>query len=84
MAREAGRNPDDLKLVVRANVAVTPEAQGEGRFIFVGSEDEIKSDIRAVKDLGAHEIEFDPTTGPWGNTVEGFRETAEKAREWVA
>ena len=83
-AKEAGRNPDELKLIVRANVAVTPEPQGEGRFIFVGSEDEIKNDLRAVKDMGAHEIEFDPTTGPWGTTVEGFLECAEKAREWAA
>jgi alkanesulfonate monooxygenase SsuD/methylene tetrahydromethanopterin reductase-like flavin-dependent oxidoreductase (luciferase family) len=83
MAKEAGRNPDDLKLIVRANVAVTPEPQGDARFIFVGSEDEVKADIRAVKEMGADEIEFDPTTGPWGTSVEGFLECAEKMREWA-
>jgi probable F420-dependent oxidoreductase len=81
MAREAGRNPDDLKLIVRANTAVLPEAQGEGRYIFVGSKDEVKADIQACKDLGAHEIEFDPTSGPQGETVQGFIETAELMRE---
>jgi probable F420-dependent oxidoreductase len=84
MARDAGRNPDELKLIIRANVAVTPEPQGEGRFIFVGSEDEIKADFRAVKELGADEIEVDPTTGPWGNDVDGFLKAAEKMREWAA
>ena len=81
MAREAGRNPDDLKLIVRANTAVLPEAQGEGRYIFVGSKDEVKADIQACKELGAHEIEFDPTSGPQGETVQGFIETAELMRE---
>ena len=81
MAREAGRNPDDLKLIVRANTAVLPEAQGEGRYIFVGSKHEVKADIKACKELGAHEIEFDPTSGPQGETVQGFIETAELMRE---
>jgi len=84
MAREAGRNPDDLKLIVRANTAVLPEAQGEGRFIFVGSRDEVKADIQAVKEMGADEIEFDPTSGPQGETVQGFLETAELMRELAA
>src|SRR5574341_958071 len=81
MAREAGRNPDELQLMVRANVAVLPEAQGEGRFIFVGSRDEIKADIQACKELGAAEVQFDPTSGPHGTMVQGFLETAELMRE---
>jgi probable F420-dependent oxidoreductase len=84
MAREAGRNPDDLKLIVRANVAILPEAQGEGRFAFVGSEDEVRADLHSIKELDPDEIEFDPTTGPWGTTVEGFLECAAKMREWAA
>lgn len=84
MAREAGRNPDDLKLIVRANTAVLPEAQGEGRWIFTGSRDEVRADIQAVKEMGAHEIEFDPTAGPQGDTVQGFIDTAELMRELVA
>ncbi|HET9476555.1 MAG TPA: LLM class F420-dependent oxidoreductase [Dehalococcoidia bacterium] len=81
MAREAGRNPDALKLVVRANVAVLPEAQGEGRYMFAGSKDEVKADIQATKDLGAHEIEFDPSTGPQGETLQGFIDAVELMRE---
>jgi len=84
MARDAGRNPDDLKLIVRANTAVLPEPQGQGRFIFVGSRDEVKADIQAVKEMGADEIEFDPTTGPQGETVQGFIDTAELMRELAA
>jgi alkanesulfonate monooxygenase SsuD/methylene tetrahydromethanopterin reductase-like flavin-dependent oxidoreductase (luciferase family) len=81
MAREAGRNPDDLKLIVRANTAVLPEAQGESRWIFTGSRDQVRADIQAVKEMGADEIEFDPTSGPQGETVQGFIDTAELMRE---
>jgi len=51
MAREAGRNPDDLELVVRGNVRVTPEPLEE-RGSFVGSWDQILSDIKATELAG--------------------------------
>ena len=60
MAQEAGRNSSALKMVVRANVHVTPQTQGDKRQPFNGSLDEIKSDIRATRDIGADELFFDP------------------------
>jgi probable F420-dependent oxidoreductase len=84
MVQQAGRDPADLDLVVRANLAVTDQPQGEGRFTFVGSEDEIKQDIVAMKELGAAELFFDPTFSPDGASVEGFLARMEKMRELVS
>jgi probable F420-dependent oxidoreductase len=81
MAREAGRDPSELKLIVRANFTITPEPMGDDRWIFSGSEDQIRQDIQAVRDLGADEIEFDPTTGPQGDTLENWLEGMERIRE---
>jgi probable F420-dependent oxidoreductase len=81
MAREAGRNPDDLELIVRANFSFMPEAGGGDRMIFMGSEEQIRDDIKAVRDLGASEIEFDPTTGGNGETIRDWLASMEKLRE---
>ena len=81
MAKEAGRNPSDLKLVVRANILVSDTAMGEGRWIFSGSKDEIKADIKATKELGAHEVHFDPTFSPDGESIDGFLKSMEQVRE---
>ena len=84
IVQQAGRNPADLDVVVRANIVVTDQPQGEGRFTFVGSEDEIKQDIVAMKELGATELFFDPTFSPEGASVDGFLSRMEKMRELVS
>lgn len=81
MAKEAGRDPSKLQLVVRANVSITPEPGPEGRFIFTGSEDQIKQDIAAVREMGADEVHFDPTTGAQGETAQSWFESIERIRE---
>jgi hypothetical protein len=81
MAREAGRDPAELRLIVRANVSISREPGPEGRFIFTGSEAQIKQDIAEVRDMGAHEIHFDPTTGAQGSSAETWLETMERIRE---
>jgi probable F420-dependent oxidoreductase len=83
MAKEAGRNPDEIDLVVRANFTITDQALGEDRFIFYGSRNEIKSDIDAVRALGASEVIFDPSFSPDGQSVEGFLTRMEQIREMV-
>jgi probable F420-dependent oxidoreductase len=80
MAKEAGRDPSKLQLVVRANFAIG-EAQGDGRMIFTGSEEQIKQDIKDVRELGADEVHFDPTTGPQGDTAKGWFQSIEHIRE---
>lgn len=84
MAREAGRDPSELELVVRANFSIIPEAQGESGMIFTGPEDKIRQDIKEVRELGAQEIQFDPTTGPQGATLESWLESMERIRELAA
>jgi probable F420-dependent oxidoreductase len=81
MAREAGRDPSQLQLVVRANFKLTSEELGEDRMIFTGSEDQIKQDTQAVRELGANEVIFDPTTGPQGDTIQSWLESMERIRE---
>lgn len=84
MAQEAGRDPADVELVVRANFTFTDEPLAEdGRFPFYGSRDQIKTDIAATREAGAAEIIFDPSFSPDGLSVEGFLSRMEQIREMV-
>ena len=83
MAQEVGRNSSNLKMVVRANVQVTPQTQGDQRQPFYGSLDEIKSDIQATKDIGADELFIDP--GLSGVTsVEVYLEVMEQFKDQIS
>ena len=81
MAQEAGRDPSEVVLVVRANLLVTDEALGEDRWIFTGSSEQIKADIAATREIGAAELHFDPSFSPDGTSVEGFLSRMEQMRE---
>ena len=81
MAQQAGRDPAEIKLVVRGNINVTSQPLGDGRGIFYGSLDEIKSDIQATKDLGADELCFDPAFSTDGASLEGFLKTMEQMKQ---
>jgi alkanesulfonate monooxygenase SsuD/methylene tetrahydromethanopterin reductase-like flavin-dependent oxidoreductase (luciferase family) len=81
MAKQAGRNPDELSIIIRANVEFTEKPLGGQRWIFSGSADEVRSDIQAVRELGAAEVHFDPTFSAAGTSVEGYLETMERVRE---
>jgi len=83
MAKEAGRDPDQLALIVRANVAVTDRPLGEGRFVYSGTLDEIRADVEATREIGADEICFDPAFSPDGESVDGFLKRMEQLREFV-
>ena len=84
MAKEAGRNPDEVKLVVRANIAISDKPMGEGRWIFSGATSEIKADIQATREIGAHEIHFDPTFSPDGESIDRILAVMEKVRDLAA
>ena len=64
MAKAAGRNPDDLAMIVRANVYFTDAPLGDDRFIFSGSSDQIRDDIHATRKIGADELFFDVQFSP--------------------
>ena len=80
MAKEAGRDPASLSLVVRGNVEITDKPLGKERAIFTGSVEQIKEDIAGCRQIGAHELFFDPTfmqgaqsLGPWLALMEQAR-----------
>ena len=81
MAQQAGRDPNELEVVVRANILVTDEALGEDRWIFTGSSEQIKSDIAATREVGVAEIPFDPSVSPDGTSVDGFLSRMEQMKE---
>jgi probable F420-dependent oxidoreductase len=81
MAKEAGRDPNELEMVVRANLGITSEPITLNRFIFTGSLDQIKGDIQACREIGASEVHFDTQFSPEGGSVDGYLNVAEKMRE---
>ncbi len=80
MAKEAGRNPDDLQIVVRANIEVMNEPRPADGFPFTGTLDQIKEDIAGAREY-ATELHFDPSVSPDGATVEGFLSRMEQMKE---
>jgi len=81
MARVAGRNPDEMETIVRANIYETTKPLGNDRVIFHGSREQIAADLAATRDLGVTEIFIDPTFSPAGQSVDGFLSTLEQMRE---
>lgn len=61
MAKEAGRDPASLAMIVRANLEITDKPLGDKRMIFTGTIEQIKEDIAGSKRIGANELFFDPT-----------------------
>jgi len=80
MAEAAGRDPAELKMIVRGNLVETPKAVETDRAIFVGSLEQIRGDIAACEKIGAEEVflelGFTPggqTLGNWERLLEEFR-----------
>lgn len=83
MGKGAGRDPAALEVVVRANLHLTPKPLGADRWIFSGSLEQIKEDINRVRDLGVHEVFFDPTFSPDGRTEDAYFACMEQMRKLV-
>ena len=60
MAKEAGRDPSALAMVVHAILELTDKALGNDRMIFSGSFEQITDDVRGCAKIGVNEIFFDP------------------------
>jgi len=58
MAKDAGRDPLSLEVIVGATISIAPTALGADRSIFAGSLDQVQKDIDDVKKLGVDEIFF--------------------------
>ena len=79
MTKQLGRDPSSLEMVVRANIQITQKPLGHDRAIFSGSLEQIKEDAAACRQIGAHEVHFEPgfsgetTLGGWLSLMETLR-----------
>ena len=83
MAKEAGRDPASLELVVRANLGITDKPLDKERFIFSGTLEQIKEDIAGCRKIGAHELFFDPTFSAGAQSLERWLGLMEQMRKLV-
>jgi probable F420-dependent oxidoreductase len=81
MAKEAGRDPAALELIVRANVEFSDTPLGEGRADFTGSLEQIVGDVAETLKLGAAEIVFDVQFSPGVETVDTIVARMEQLRQ---
>ena len=61
MAKAAGRDPSSLQLVIRGNVLLSEKPLAKDRALFSGTMEQLKEDLAACREIGAHEVFFDPT-----------------------
>jgi probable F420-dependent oxidoreductase len=83
MAKGAGRDPSSLEMVVRANLHITDKPIEKDRHIFAGSLDQIKEDTIACRQIGAHEVHFDPGFASGTQTVDVWLKLMEQLRKFV-
>lgn len=82
MVQEAGRNPADFKVVLRANLAITQEPVVKDRWMFSGTLKQIGEDVRSVRELGiVDELFFDPTFSPDTRSEQDFLGHMEQMRK---
>jgi probable F420-dependent oxidoreductase len=80
---EAGRDPNAVEVVVKADYRLTEAPLGEARLLFSGSGDEIKGDVEACRELGVAEIVFNPSGATSEASATGFLTGMEQLRELV-
>jgi alkanesulfonate monooxygenase SsuD/methylene tetrahydromethanopterin reductase-like flavin-dependent oxidoreductase (luciferase family) len=71
-ARQAGRDPSELELVMRANVELTDTSLGDDRGPFCGTTEQIAADIAATKEIGATQLFFDPSFDPAVRSLDDY------------
>jgi alkanesulfonate monooxygenase SsuD/methylene tetrahydromethanopterin reductase-like flavin-dependent oxidoreductase (luciferase family) len=69
MAKEAGRDPSALELIVRANVEIHNSPIQKDRGDFSGTLEQIAEDVKATQKLGAAEIVLDVQFSPGVETA---------------
>jgi len=80
MAQEAGRDPSELSMIVRANLVLTSRPVEKDRFIFVGSLDQIHEDIAACERIGAEETFLELGFTPGGQSLDNWMAMLEDFR----
>ena len=69
MAKEAGRDPSVLELMIRANVEISDAPIQKDRVDFTGTLDQIAEDVKTTQHLGATEIVLDAQFSPGVETA---------------
>jgi len=72
MAKEAGRDPSELEMLVRGNVEFSDSPAGGERADFTGTIDQIGTDIAATKEAGAAELVLDVQFAPGVEKTEDY------------
>ena len=70
MAKEAGRDPDAISMIVHAVLEMTDKPLGKDRMIFSGSLEQISDDVTGCANIGASEVFFDPAFAPQGQSLD--------------
>ena len=79
MAAEAGRDADALELNVRANVYLSDQPiDGDDRFIFTGTVEQIVEDVVASEKIGAAEVFFDVQFSPGLDSITQYLDAMEQ------
>ena len=81
IAKELGRNPSDLKIILRYNLSITAQPQGKGRAFFSGTISQIKDDVASVKSYGPDELILDPTFSTDTQNEQSFLRIMEEIRK---
>lgn len=81
MAKAAGRDPSKLQLIVRANVILSDKPLGADRALFSGTFEQLKEDLVACRDIGAHEVFYDPTFTPGAQKLDRWLKLMEQLKK---
>jgi probable F420-dependent oxidoreductase len=84
MAESFGRDPSELRLVVRANCHITDEIRGADRPPFHGRVEQILDDIRGCAEIGADEVFVDVQFSPGLDSAAAYLEHLERFAPVVA
>ena len=79
MVRQAGRDADSFKLIVRGNLEISGSSR-EQRNDFSGTLEDVARDIEKTKSLGAHELVLDVQFSPDVHTLEDILRYMEDIR----
>ena len=78
MAKNAGRDPSALELIVRANIEIHNAPIQKGRADFTGTLEQIAEDVTTARKLGAAEIAIDAQFSPGIETAKDLVACMEK------
>lgn len=59
MAEAAGRDPSELKMIVRTNLYLTDKPIEKDRSLFAGSMEQVREDLAACEKIGADEVFYE-------------------------